>query len=140
MFKLADLSVAKPKRKSKRFSRGNAEFYSALKVKPKPASKKAVSKPEVSPTTKKKGRLLEFYGTECSHCIAMAPMIERLERELGVKIEKIEVWHNKQNEMLMTQYDRGYCGGVPFFYNETTKKWICGEADYSTLKKWALGK
>ena len=31
------------------------------------------------------------------------------------------------------------CGGVPFFYNTKTEKFICGEADYETLKKWAKG-
>jgi len=91
-------------------------------------------------TPSKGGRLIEFYGTECSHCITMQPSIDKLERELGVKIEKIEVWHNTKNAHAMKRYDRGYCGGVPFFFNEGTGKWICGDADYDTLKKWALGK
>lgn len=65
-----------------------------------------------------KKRLLEFYGTECPHCITMAPLVQRLEKEFKVKVEKIEVWHNAKNAELMRQYDRGFCGGVPFFFNE----------------------
>jgi len=39
---------------------------------------------------------------------------------------------------LMREYDKGYCGGVPFFFNKKTGKWICGSADYERLKKWAF--
>lgn len=83
--------------------------------------------------------LLEFYGEECSHCIAMRPLIERLERELDVEVRRYEVWHNVENRKLLLQYDQDNCGGVPFFYNSETKEWICGEADYETFKKWAMG-
>ena len=31
------------------------------------------------------------------------------------------------------------CGGVPFFYNTQTKKFICGDANYGILKAWAKG-
>lgn len=84
--------------------------------------------------------LLDFYGIECVHCHEMDPLVERLEKELGIKVKKIEVWHNAKNAALMEQYDKGFCGGVPFFFNTKTGKWICGSADYDTLKKWALGK
>ena len=91
-------------------------------------------------TTKKKGRLLEFYGTECHFCIQMEPMIEQLEKELKVKIEKIEVWHNAANAAMLEKVDAGRCGGVPFFFNEATGAFICGAASYEELKKWATGK
>ena len=68
----------------------------------------------------------------------MAPLVERLEREEGVNVAKLEVWHNESNATLMREYDKGYCGAVPFFYNKKTGKWICGETDYERLKKWAL--
>jgi thiol-disulfide isomerase/thioredoxin len=84
--------------------------------------------------------LLDFYGTECPHCIAMEPMIKRVEKELGVKIKKVEVWHNSQNAALWKKLDQGKCGGVPFFFHTRTKKWICGEASYEEFKKWASGK
>jgi hypothetical protein len=68
----------------------------------------------------------------------MAPLVERLEQEEGINIAKLEVWHNEANATVMKEYDKGYCGGVPFFYNKKTGKWICGEAEYERLKKWAL--
>ena len=83
--------------------------------------------------------LLQFYGTECAHCHEMDPLVEQLEKEEGVSFKKIEVWHNSQNAQMMQQYDKGYCGGVPFFFNTKTNKWICGSTDYEKLKEWALG-
>jgi len=68
----------------------------------------------------------------------MVPLVERLEKEEGVNVGKLEVWHNEANAKVMREYDKGYCGGVPFFFNKRTGKWICGEADYDRLKKWAL--
>ena len=90
-------------------------------------------------------RLIEFYGTECPHCMEMEPLIERLEKELKVKVTKFEVWHNSQNAKLMEQFDkdekgRKFCGGVPFFYNEKTGKKICGSTGFEELKDWAMGK
>ncbi len=67
----------------------------------------------------------------------MAPLVERLEREEGVNVARLEVWHNENNARLMREYDKGYCGGVPFFFNKKTGKWLCGEVDYERLKKWA---
>ena len=84
-------------------------------------------------------RLIMFYGTECKHCHAMIPVVEKLEKEEKVKIERIETWHNSKNEALRKKYDDG-CGGVPFFCNEKTKKTICGEVPYSKLKEWAIGR
>lgn len=88
----------------------------------------------------KQTRLLFFYGTECSHCEKMMPLIEKLEKELDKKFERYEVWHNEENAKLMDIYDKGFCGGVPFFWNTESKKWLCGEIDYQILKDWALGK
>ena len=68
----------------------------------------------------------------------MAPLVERLEEEIGRTVEKLEVWHSEANAKIMREYDKGYCGGVPFFFNKKTGKWICGEADLERLKKWAL--
>ena len=85
------------------------------------------------------GDLIEFYGTECVHCKDMEPLIEKLEKEEGIKIERLEVWHDSKNAELLQKLDNGKCGGVPFFYNNKTGKWICGSADYEKLKAWAKG-
>ncbi len=86
------------------------------------------------------GNLIEFYGTECVHCNEMKPLIERLEKEFSIKIESFEVWHNSKNAQMMQQFDKGFCGGVPFFFNKKTGKWICGSTSYENFKKWAMGK
>lgn len=84
--------------------------------------------------------LLEFYGDTCPHCIQMKPLVEKLEKETGVTVEKLEVWNNEDNAKKMQEYDTGLCGGVPFFYNTDSKQFICGSADYKILKDWAEGK
>ena len=81
--------------------------------------------------------LLEFFGTECVHCKKIEPLLERLEDELGVTVTRLEVWHNQANATLLKKYDQGFCGGVPFFYNTRSTKWLCGEPSYEILKEWA---
>jgi len=81
--------------------------------------------------------LLEFYGKECSHCINMRRLVEQLEREIDVTVERHETWHDPENAKKMEEYDKGLCGGVPFFYNTNTHKWLCGESSYEELKEWA---
>jgi len=81
-------------------------------------------------------QLLEFYGEECPHCIRMKSLVEQAEKELDVTFEKYEVWHNPDNAKKMEEYDRGYCGGVPFFYNTATNKWICGAVPYEQFKEF----
>ena len=84
--------------------------------------------------------LLEFYGTECPHCVRMHELVERLEKEEGVKVDALEVWHNEENAKKLEELDKDFCGGVPFFYNTKTCKWLCGECDYKELKDWAQDK
>jgi hypothetical protein len=67
----------------------------------------------------------------------MDPLVERLEDETEAKVARLEVWHNEANAKMMREFDKGYCGGVPFFYNKKSGQWICGSADYERLKKWA---
>lgn len=86
------------------------------------------------------GDLVDYYGTECPHCKRMDPLVKKLEKELGVKFERKEVWHNSKNAGELAKVDAGKCGGVPFFWNKKTKKFICGAVDYATLKAWAQGK
>ncbi len=84
--------------------------------------------------------LLEFFGWNCIHCHNMEPLVGRLEKEIGVKLDKHEVWRdeNAANVKMMDEYDKGQCGGVPFFVNTETKAVICGECSYEELKDWAL--
>lgn len=81
--------------------------------------------------------LLEFYGGECPHCIHMKPLVEQLEKEHMVTVEKYEVWHNEENRQKMMEHASGRCMGVPFFLNTETQEYICGSTDYEHLKQWA---
>lgn len=81
--------------------------------------------------------LIEFYGEECPHCITMAPLVEQLEKEEGVKIEKYEMWHHAKNAKEFAKYDQGRCGGVPFFINTESGEFICGATSYENLKRWS---
>lgn len=83
--------------------------------------------------------LYEFYGDSCPHCIEMMPVVEKLEKELGVKVEKLEVWNNEANAEKLEEIDRGLCGGVPFFYNDENKDFICGSCDEGRLRAWMKG-
>jgi len=104
------------------------------------STKKARPKADKEKTISRHKRLLEFWGRECPHCKAMKPMVERLENELGIKLELLEVWHNEKNARLYAQHEKDMCGGVPFFFNKATSEWICGETTYERLKAWAEGK
>ena len=83
--------------------------------------------------------LMMFFGTECVHCHEMNPLVERLEKEEKVKVERLETWHNAANAKKLEEFDKGRCGGVPFFYNAKTGKFICGSTNYADLKAWAKG-
>lgn len=85
----------------------------------------------------KEKRLLEFFGRECPHCFDMIPLVRRIEAETVLRIEKYEVWHNEENARLMLEFDKGLCGGVPFFFNTASGEFICGAASYDELKRWA---
>ncbi len=85
--------------------------------------------------------LLFFYGLECPHCIRMEKFIDKLTKE-GIKIEKLEIWHNKKNNALCEKLDceAEPCGGVPFFLNQETGKTLCGEVTLKEIRDWAEGK
>lgn len=83
--------------------------------------------------------LLMFGGTECTHCHEMDPFVEQLKKEENIEIQYFETWHDEDNAKLLEELDKGRCGGVPFFYNTKTEKFICGSCDYETLKAWAKG-
>ena len=101
--------------------------------------KKPVEKASAEEKAGEETHLIYFYGQECQHSASMAPLVARLEKELKVKVLKLEVWHNEENAHLLEEYDQGSCNGVPFFYNEKTGEFLCGATDYESLKAWALG-
>lgn len=83
--------------------------------------------------------LIEFFGDACPHCVEILPLVEKLEKELGVSVEKLEVWNNEENAKKLEAIDIDLCGGVPFFYNEEKKTFICGSAEEDVLRAWMQG-
>jgi len=88
--------------------------------------------------------LIEFYGRECPHCISMEPVIEELEKKLGITFKKLEVWHDEANEKEMMKYADKFmeaCGGVgtPAFINVKTGAATCGAMPLEDLEKWVSG-
>ena len=81
--------------------------------------------------------LIKYYGTECSHCIEIEPVLKEVEKELNVKIERVEVWHNADNQKRFMKEAEGKCNGVPFFLNKKSGKFICGATDKKQLLAWA---
>lgn len=79
--------------------------------------------------------LIEFYGQECGHCMTMKPLVERLEKEFNVTFEKLETWHNEENQKKFEELAADKCMGVPFFINTDTGAYVCGEDSYDALKK-----
>jgi thiol-disulfide isomerase/thioredoxin len=89
-------------------------------------------------------KLVLFYAQECPHCRKMLPLVDRLEDETGVELERLEVWHDEKNADLMRSFRKVIapkCGGqlrTPTFLNAETNDLICGEVAYDVLKAWAL--
>lgn len=88
-------------------------------------------------------KLIMFHGRECPHCKKMLPLVDRLEKDTGITIDRREVWHDEKNADLMrTKRDliSAKCGGqlrIPTFLNSETDDVMCGEFEYEKLKEWA---
>ena len=81
----------------------------------------------------------EFYGAECPHCLKMMPIVAQVEKETGVDIQQIEVWHNDTNKQTYVMHAAAIerdCGllGVPAFYSNKTDKAMCGEMTVQQLE------
>ena len=89
-------------------------------------------------------KLIMFWGRECPHCRNMMPYVDKLENETGIKLEKLEIWHEEKNADLMRSFRdiiEPACGGqlkTPTFLNTETKDVLCGEVEYKKLKEWAI--
>ena len=87
-------------------------------------------------------KLIMFHGQECPHCRRMMPIVKRLEEEMNISLEKLEIWHNEDNADRMRSYKdiiKPNCGGqlrTPTFLNTETQNVLCGEVTYDILKQW----
>jgi thiol-disulfide isomerase/thioredoxin len=89
---------------------------------------------------KKLDHIIEFYGETCPHCVALRPIVEGIEKDREVEIQKLEVWDNAENKKLMMQYEDiigEACGGfaaVPALVNTKTKQALCGAHDAKEIE------
>ena len=95
---------------------------------------------ELEPEAYNEGKpyLIQFKGKGDDYCAQMEPLKDQLKEELGVEVRCFEVWYNSKNLELLQRLDRGRCGGVPFFYNKRSRRYICGATTYANLKAWAM--
>ena len=90
--------------------------------------------------------IIFFHGADCPHCQKMMPIVEELEKELKIKVEKLEVWYNDKNAEKMRDYadiiTKAGNGdlGVPAFVDVKNKEALCGEMPKAELKKWLMQK
>jgi thiol-disulfide isomerase/thioredoxin len=87
-------------------------------------------------------KMIVFYGQTCPHCRAIMPILDRLENEDGVLLERLEVWNNPENqermEALTHLYEKESGGNmiVPSFYDPVTDRLLCNPGSYEKLKQW----
>ena len=83
--------------------------------------------------------LVFFFGGRCPFTERVGPEVVCLQRILGRKITRLEVWEDEKNQAQYEASGGASCGGVPYFYNSTTGKSVCGAAPCAHLVKWAKG-
>ncbi len=83
-------------------------------------------------------KIILFYGEECPDCTRVMPWLD----QLGVEIEKYEVWHNDENRKLREEYKELIETGcssydrVPSFIDVEKKRSICEPRTIEELKEW----
>jgi len=96
----------------------------------------------VTPTPLPAGIVL-FYGQGCPHCADVEKFISQNNIDAKVKITRMEVWYNRNNQATLAQVVQK-CGitassvGVPFLYDGNGKCYI-GEVDVPNFLKTAAG-
>jgi len=55
--------------------------------------------------------LIEFHSDNCDHCEQMEPVLQRLERDLGTKIRRINIFRRREFYGLMEAMGHDECGG-----------------------------
>jgi hypothetical protein len=86
--------------------------------------------------------ILLFYGQGCPHCKIVDDFITQNKVEDKVKVTKLEVWYDKNNQIILGEVVRK-CGeksdtvGVPFLYDGKGKCYIGDQDTINFLKNEA---
>lgn len=83
--------------------------------------------------------LLSFESDEYDHCKQMHPVLERLERDLGTVVRRVNVARRREFMAVLEAMGHNDCGTLPFYFNRRTGQAICGATTYSNLKRWGVG-
>mmetsp|Transcript_31767 Transcript_31767/g.53582 ORF Transcript_31767/g.53582 Transcript_31767/m.53582 type:complete len:203 (+) Transcript_31767:102-710(+) len=83
--------------------------------------------------------MLEFVTDGSDQCEQMEPVVQRLEKDMGIKFRKININRRQEFATLFDCVGGNECGSVPFFYNRRTAQAICGATPYANLKYLATG-
>ena len=75
-------------------------------------------------------RILDFMSTWCSPCLAMKPILEEIEKETGVNIQKIDV---DEDEEHVIKYGVRNIPTLIFIKNEVVVDKISGTVSKETL-------
>lgn len=88
--------------------------------------------------------IILFYGEGCPHCKVVDDFVSQNKIEDKVKFIKLEVWHNADNQEILSQVATQKCGitstkiGVPFLFDGNNKCYI-GDVDVISFLKNAAG-
>lgn len=89
--------------------------------------------------------LIEFYGRNAEEDVRkMAPLRRKVERKLGTKFLRFDIFNDAEAYRLMMLLDKTcegktICGGLPYYYNRRTGTSICGATSLEQLENWATG-
>lgn len=89
-----------------------------------------------------KPHLLGFGASWCNPCRRMEPLIEKLEKEEGLRLERYDVSTSTGAAEMDRWKERlgSSCAGIPFYVNTRSSGTICGAVEYIEFRNWALQK
>lgn len=83
--------------------------------------------------------LLEFVAGQNNALTYMEPLVKRLERDIGVRVKRLDVTKNIDYYHVLEHIGHIECGMFPFYYNRRTSRAICGGSEYVNFREWATG-
>ena len=79
-------------------------------------------------------KLIFYHGTNCSYCEQAKPNLEKVEKELGIKFERKEIWNNETNKNEFVSVAKEKL--IPSLYNPGTKDIIPRLITYEEILAW----
>ncbi|GEM_PF-4433693 len=89
------------------------------------------------------GQYLQMFAAPwCGPCKRMEPLLEKLEKEEGIRVDRYDIATSTGRAKFQEMGNKADppCAAIPFFFNSKTSGSICGATDYEHLRSWALQK